>query len=550
MNSQRLFGLSLIFISALSLSACGGGGGNNDEPFINPIEPVDPVAPPVVDTDNDTIPDVTDNCVNDPNTDQADADVNGEGDVCDPMPTTYAFENANGASTVSYTGQTARQILLSDLVTKLNSLERSADNVPAQVASDLLFYICLDADIRDPDYPPTFKLSDDGLMIGNSTMEANDRLVPADVSSGKRICNKIAGEDKADHILGGEFFGGTAATPLLQINEWVALVAEESADTTDTISTATGTANIGTPSISEDGRNYRQLLQKFILGALAFSQGTADYWSIDYGSDSNLTLAEGKTYSEGAHDYDESVGYFGMSRAYGIMSDAEIKDPGYADNIVVDGLIDVRSEYNFGNSQNCAKRDLGSADNANPTNFTGEVVNAIIIGRQILNNAQADATETSPGSLSPDAAAALAVQIEIAALTWEKCIAATVVHYINDVQGDMANFVGDEFADLDNFKDLAKHWSEGAGFALGLQFSPFSPFRDASVPGIDVNSLKTILQLLGTAPVLADGTQNGLLFNGASSPAAAREDYLANLNQARDILQKAYGFDATNVANW
>jgi hypothetical protein len=217
---------------------------------------------------------------------------------------------------------------------------------------------------------------------------------------------------------------------------------------------------------------------------------------------------------------------------------------------VVDGLIDVRSEYNFGNSQNCAKRDLGSADNANPTNFTGEVVNAIIIGRQILNNAQADATETSPGSLSPDAAAALAVQIEIAALTWEKCIAATVVHYINDVQGDMANFVGDEFADLDNFKDLAKHWSEGTGFALGLQFSPFSPFRDASVPGIDVNSLKTILQLLGTAPVLADGTQNGLLFNGASSPAAAREDYLANLNQARDILQKAYGFDATNVANW
>ena len=104
MNSQRLFGLSLIFISALSLSACGGGGGSNDEPFINPMEPLDPVAPPVVDTDNDTIPDVTDNCVNDPNTDQADADVNGEGDVCDPMPTTYAFENANGASTVSYTG--------------------------------------------------------------------------------------------------------------------------------------------------------------------------------------------------------------------------------------------------------------------------------------------------------------------------------------------------------------------------------------------------------------------------------------------------------------
>jgi hypothetical protein len=83
-----------------------------------------------------------------------------------------------------------------------------------------------------------------------------------------------------------------------------------------------------------------------------------------------------------------------------------------------------------------------------------------------------------------------------------------------------------------------------------LQFSPFSPFRDGSVPGIDVDSLKTILQLVGTAPVLADGTQNGVLVNGASNPAAARDEYLVSLIGARDILQEAYGFDATNVANW
>jgi len=114
----------------------------------------------------------------------------------------------------------------------------------------------------------------------------------------------------------------------------------------------------------------------------------------------------------------------------------------------------------------------------------------------------------------------------------------------------MANFVGNEFADLDNFLTLSKHWSELYGFALGLQFSPFSPFRDGSVPGIDVDSLKTILQLVGTAPVLADGTQNGVLLNGASSPAEARDEYLVSLIEARDILQEAYGFDATNVANW
>ena len=164
MNSHRLFALSLIFSTAL-LAACGGGGGGNNDPiFPAPVDP-EPGNPTLADADNDTIPDATDNCVNDPNTDQADADVNGEGDACDPMPTTYAFENADGASTVSYTGQTARQVLINDLVDALNSLERNAANVPADVASDLDFYICLDPDIRDASYPPTFELSDGELMI-------------------------------------------------------------------------------------------------------------------------------------------------------------------------------------------------------------------------------------------------------------------------------------------------------------------------------------------------------------------------------------------------
>ena len=550
MKSQRLFGLTLILVSTLALAACGGGGGNNDEPFINPVDPVDPVAPPVVDTDKDTIPDATDNCVNDPNTDQADADVNGKGDVCDPMPTLYEFENADGVSTVSYTGQTARQVLLGDLVTKLNTLKRSADNVAKTVASDLQFYICLDPVIRDENYTPTFKLSDDGLMIANSTMAGSALIVPAEISSGKKICNKIAGEDKADHILGGVFFGGTKPTPLEQINEWVDLVAAESADTTDTIRVVGGTANIGTATVSQDGRNYRQLLQKFILGALTFSQGTADYWSIDFGSEKNLTVEEGKVFTAGEHDYDEAVGYFGPSRAYGIMSDAENKKPGYADNVVVDGLIDVRSEFNFGNSTNCAKRDLGSDGNPNPTDFTGEVFKAIIIGRKIVSNAALSATVSTPGSLSTEAKSALSAQINIAAQTWEKCIAATVVHYINDVQGDMGKFVGDEYADLDNFLNLSKHWSEMYGFALGLQFNPMSPFRDGSVANINVDSLKSVLSLVGTAPVLADGTQLGVLYDGASNSAAAKQKYVKDLLAARDILEAAYGFDSTNVENW
>ncbi|MDG2272727.1 MAG: hypothetical protein P8L39_10510, partial [Halioglobus sp.] len=207
MKLLRLFAYSLIF-SPLLLSACGGGGSNDDVIIspVDPVDPVDPVVPPIADADNDGVPDANDNCVNDPNADQADADVNDKGDVCDPMPTTYAFENTDGVSTVSYTGQTARQVLIDDLVSALNALERSAANVPANVASDLDFYICLDPDIRDASYPPSFDLSGGELMIANSDMAGSGLIVPADISSGKDICSKIAGEDKADHILGGEFF--------------------------------------------------------------------------------------------------------------------------------------------------------------------------------------------------------------------------------------------------------------------------------------------------------------------------------------------------------
>ena len=58
-------------------------------------------------------------------TDQADADVNGSGDACDAMPTTYTYDNAvftGSDSSVSYTGQTARQVLIGDMAYYMDSV--------------------------------------------------------------------------------------------------------------------------------------------------------------------------------------------------------------------------------------------------------------------------------------------------------------------------------------------------------------------------------------------------------------------------------------------
>ena len=98
-----------------------------------------------------------------------------------------------------------------------------------------------------------------------------------------------------------------------------------------------------------------------------------------------MTLQEGplvRTYTEAEHNYDEAFGYYGAARDNNFYTDLEARAKsgrdewknGYHDTNG-DGLIDPRSEFNFGHSQNCAKRDAASAGNTNPTNLSTEAMN-------------------------------------------------------------------------------------------------------------------------------------------------------------------------------
>lgn len=561
--SQKSISPILAICTVLALSACGGGGGGSSEPA--PAPAPNPAPPAQTDADSDGVADADDNCPNAANADQLDSDVDGAGDACDALPTTYAYQNASGVSTVFYDGQTARQILISDLVDAMKALTRDVANVPANIVTDLNFYYSLDADIRDGSYTALFDLSGGENIIANDDDAPAAKVTPGAASGGDTLVSKTAGNDSSCSncvAFDSAFFGwegfesGDGVNAQGLVDEFFRLLGEEAADDTDTIAVAGGTANIGAATVTEEGLDLRQLVQKFLLGAVTFSQGTSDYLSIDFGSESNLSLRKDGAGpdTEGAHDFDEAFGYFGAARNYNSLDDSVIRN-GYSfvesDTVVVDSAIDVRSEFNFGNSTNCAKRDQGSAGNANPTDYTKEAFDAFLLGREILQNA------AEAGELSSSAAEALETQITIAAQTWEKCIAATVVHYINDTLGDMDDFVGDEFADRDNFLSLAKHWGEMKGFALGLQFNPRSPFRMGKVMSdgaltdvtVDIDSLKNVLSLMGVAPMLADGTVNGSV-PGAVSPTDAKAAYRADLLAARDILQTAYAFDAENVANW
>ncbi len=558
MSTRKLLMVATL-LCPLFLAACNSSSNSAPAPAQQPA-----------DADGDGVADATDNCVNDANADQADADVDGQGDACDPLPATYSYENPDGVSTVFYDGQNARQILISDLIDAMNALTRDAANIPADVVADLQFYFSLDAATRDPAYTPLFDLAGGENIIGNDTDAPAPVIAPGAVSGGDTLASKTGGNDSScancvafdNEFFGWEGFEATdGANAQALVEEFFRLLGEAAADETDTFDVVGGTVNIGVATVTEEGLDLRQLVQKLLLGAVTFSQGTGDYLSVDFGSSSNLSLRDSGNGpdTEGAHDFDEAFGYFGAARNYNDLTDAQIRN-GYefpaSDSVVVDSAIDVRSEFNFGSSTNCPKRDQGSAGNTNPTDFTREVFDAFLLGREILQNAADPATGTAPGTLSAEADEALQAQITIAVQTWEKCIAATVIHYINAVTSDMNDFIGDEFVNLDNFLNLAKHWGEMKGFALGLQFNPRSPFRTGEVVvagtsqavSVSIADLQMVLDLMGTAPVLADGTQNGTL--AGTDAASARSGYLADLMAARDILEAAYAFDAENVANW
>lgn len=63
-----------------------GGGANLELCGIGPCELTNQALSNFPDTDGDGIPDIADNCPNDPNTDQSDVDLDLIGDACDPFP--------------------------------------------------------------------------------------------------------------------------------------------------------------------------------------------------------------------------------------------------------------------------------------------------------------------------------------------------------------------------------------------------------------------------------------------------------------------------------
>ena len=439
----------------------------------------------------------------------------------------YDFESKAmpGESSVSYSGQIARQLLISDLFKVIGAELSDATTFDTNgtfvnreaVLNALNSYF----DVADYDVASQRTLL-------TTTSPSGQTMLSEISSSSKNLVGKIAGNDATgQHKDWNSEFAGWGAkgstTPEGLVRTFFDMLADNAQTQLDgTVRQDPFGNDITNISLTSDGRDLRQLIQKFLSMSVSFSQGVDDYLDNDVdgkGLLSDHTDTE-KAYTSLEHQFDEGFGYFGAARDYLDYSDEEVATKGGRDDWQLyhdtngDGSIDFNSEYNFGHSANASKRDRG-ATVAN--DFSKEAMDAFLQGRKLLN-------DTAGVALTDAQKTELYGYRDTAVLTWEKAIAATVVHYINDVDADLEKISTDDFS----YSTLAKHWSEMKGFALGLQFNKNTPLNDAD--------FITVHTMMGDMPVLTGGAEVSA--------------YRANLLIARDLLQAAYAFDAENAANW
>ena len=357
------------------------------------------------------------------------------------VPPAYVFDSrfVQGESSVAYSGQTVRNLLLQDLKVLIDSLAKEgAQPIAVQDMVNLYAY-------------------DDALNLQSlSTAGAMPVLEShySAISTGKSLSGKISG----DVVIG---YNRTADD---LVNGWFQIIADNSQDP----------AKLGTPAVytTDDGVDLTQMINKVLIGAVPYYQATGVYLAGLLERDNSEARNGTDPYTSMEHGWDEAFGYFGAARDYFRYTDAELA--GGVDDFTFDsngdGNIDFKSEYNFGLSRNAGKRDKGGSG----VDFTREIFDAFLRGRTFIAN---QGTEVD-----------IIQQRELAANGMEKVIAATIVHYVNDTLSDMSNLG----TDAENRVNLNKHWAEMKGFTVALQYNPFKLISDGQ--------LQELHGIMGEAP--------------------------------------------------
>lgn len=340
-------------------------------------------------------------------------------------PTSYSFASRfnDGESSVSYSGQVVRNLLINDIKTQMGT-DAGTGN-PATLLSMMANDNADQAILSSAGDMSTVQTKYHDI----STKQLNDRLTAV-----------------SDYTIPG--YDSDAGT---LISGWVQELA------------AAGKTRY-------NGVRLDQITQKTLWGAVSYWQGTSKYMS-EIPTDNNTEPSgDGSAYSEMEHHWDESFGYFGAALDYntGYTDDTRKYGPNVDSN--GDGSIDFKSEYNVGWAITAAKRDLCSACDEN-LDFTKTIFDAYLEGRTLITN-QADLAD-------------ILVQRDIILNTWEQVVAAVSIHYVNDVADDIAGLIAAADTSIapgsDATADYENHWGEMRGYANGLLYNDFKVITDVNL---------------------------------------------------------------------
>lgn len=178
------------------------------------------------------------------------------------IPSTYNFER-NGATSVSYSGQTDRLNMLREMVSYIKGGVTNATAIDATVLKNM--YANINSPFTDANLNASTKQLKDKTFIGQSMMFEN----------------------------------------------WMDSIAKYTVDA-NTMSTSIQTSNDGSKyCFTADGVEPLQIIEKGLMGAVFYYQAVS-YYLDGIASDNNDTLVAGKNYTNMEHHFDEAFGYFGV----------------------------------------------------------------------------------------------------------------------------------------------------------------------------------------------------------------------------------------------
>ena len=383
-------------------------------------------------------------------------------------PATYQFVsrfNANESS-VDYTGQVVRNVLIKDL----KSLAGTAGTTAATM---------LDLYTNNDGNGSTASLLNNTAKTLTNSTASTVQTTWADFGNSSNLSGKVPSDDMI----------GFGQNPDAQLREWFSDVE----DNVNDLHTA-------------GGLELNQAVGKGLMGLICYYRATSDYLEttkLSGADNSEAAVKNGvtKTYTNMEHYWDEAFGYFGASRdltSNSAYTDENLSNKYVASDADGDGSIDYLDENNFDWVYYAGKWDNKCSACTQDNDFSGTIFNAFKLGRALIS-AEAPLAQ-------------IMEQRDIIVNTWEKLVAASVIGYVNSVQGKMSS--GD---------DIKHAWSELRAFAMGLQYNVHST----------VDYTTTVNSLGITPPVEADYTT-----------------YSATLDDVKTFLQSSLGFATANMSAW